>query len=217
MFLSRSSCSRTNHLNSAADQMASVAPPPYHPRDEAIVNPLADVEMDNETAKLMVEILNENLTDAYNAQYAERLELSMMLDDEVQWEGRVEDDDRITAIKLSLDSIQSFLSVVSIAQMQDHDTVNLSDDALAHRLSQQNEAINRKSRLDQEFAREIQNRGAGVTNDLDAEGALGEQRVVELMVGLRRYSLSGFTLTGCKSRRRLLSLGKGKLERFPFE
>lgn len=158
----------------------SVAPAPYQPFNPNN-NPIED-EPDVASTKLMIEILNQNLSDLKSQHYAEQLQLSLLLDTELELGGGEEDDDRMFALRLALDGFHSLISASAIDHMNESDVVNAGDAQVAHSLSQHLRAIARKECLDHEFALELKNRGANVLDSLDVEETLGEDRVRELMV-----------------------------------
>lgn len=167
----------------------------------------------------MLELLQAELADARDRKQAEQLQLDLALAPKgatmtgAMLMAPAEEDDRMMAIRLAQDQLQSFLSSAAIDQWQASDIVNVGDHIYAQQLSSQSDAMTRKENLDHEFALALQRTDVGV--DQDVEAVLGEARVRELMVSLRLIVLLLSKLTRC-DRQTPEVVGKGKGKEVPL-
>lgn len=145
------------------------------------------------SARLIAELLQEDLTSLTSFQDAQRFQLATALSDSrpgspngglLDLSQVEEEDDHAVAIRQQLDAVRFSLTATSLSKLDAGGAANLLQ---ARRLAVEFEAQERKEKLDWEFARALQRTDdEGRDSDLAAmqgvERVLGEQRVKDLMV-----------------------------------
>lgn len=137
---------------------------------------------------MIIECLSVELADAESRFLAEQLATSTVMYEDAQ--ANLEDsfnleNDRILALKESLNSVQAHLSWRVIQDLTAADLESAANFNVALQLEQQWGAEFRKTRLDAEFARALQDDRS--TSNKGVEEVLGATRVKEMMVCLFLY------------------------------
>ncbi|KAK4705859.1 hypothetical protein P7C70_g352, partial [Phenoliferia sp. Uapishka_3] len=147
-------------------------------------------------ARLIAELLAEDLQQATAYHHAEQVQYALVLSDSRPGSptlplrplspSQFEADDHLAALRFALDGVQSTISVATVSELAELHSKQVADETAARQLSLQFEAAERRERLDQEFARAVQKADTdGFDSDVvggrGVEGVLGEARVRQMM------------------------------------
>lgn len=168
----------------------------YHAYAHTHIAPQAASSDEAATARLIAELLSQDLEQERSFQHAQQIQYHLALSDSRPGSPTLplrppiapeDDDDHLAALRLALDAVQSSISIATVDGLEELRTRQQADEVAAKQLALTFEAAARRERLDAEFARALQ-KNDDDGRDIDAQAArevekvLGEARVRELMV-----------------------------------